>query len=271
MGKDNIPFHTVMFPSSLLGTDDPYTLLHHISTTEYLNYEDTKFSKSRGIGVFGTDAENTGIPSEVWRYYLLINRPETSDSSFLWDDLLAKVNGELISNLGNLVNRSLSFTKKEFKGIVPPLSELSDLDIDFIHQVNGELAKYIHALEHVQIKDGLKIAMHISALGNLYLQSNNLSQKLLASQPKRCETVINISLNLSRLLGTLLEPYIPGFHDKLFSQLNWQKQKIPETFTLDIPAGHQIGEPQIIFKKLSKEQIETWKSKFGGRIDPNKN
>jgi methionyl-tRNA synthetase len=86
MGKDNIPFHTVMFPSSLIASKQNWTLLHHISTTEYLNYEEGKFSKSRGTGVFGDSARDIGIPSEVWRYYLLINRPEKSDSKFSWTD-----------------------------------------------------------------------------------------------------------------------------------------------------------------------------------------
>jgi methionyl-tRNA synthetase len=84
MGKDNIPFHTVIFPSTLIGTKDKYTLLHRLSTTEYLNYEDGKFSKTRGVGVFGDDMFTSGIPTEVIRYYLLINRPEKSDSIFTW-------------------------------------------------------------------------------------------------------------------------------------------------------------------------------------------
>jgi len=86
MGKDNVPFHTVIFPSSLLGTNENYTMLHHVSVTEYLNYESGKFSKSRGLGVFGDDVQTTNIPVEIWRYYLLTNRPESQDTVFKWDD-----------------------------------------------------------------------------------------------------------------------------------------------------------------------------------------
>lgn len=86
MGKDNIPFHTVIFPSSLIGSEQPWTMLEQISTTEYLNYEDGKFSKSRGVGVFGDNVQSTGIPSEIWRYYMLSIRPEKSDSVFTWSD-----------------------------------------------------------------------------------------------------------------------------------------------------------------------------------------
>jgi len=114
MGKDNIPFHTVIFPSSLIGTGDNYTLLHHVSTTEYLNYENDKFSKSRGTGVFGDDCMKTGIPSEVWRYYLLASRPESSDSVFTWAEFAARNNGELLNNVGNFINRCLKFCNDRY-------------------------------------------------------------------------------------------------------------------------------------------------------------
>ena len=121
MGKDNITFHSVIFPCSLLGTKDPYTMLHHISTTEFLNYEidpetgkPLKFSKSRGTGIFGDDAIKTGIPVEVWRYYLLINRPENQDTNFLWADFIAKNNNELLASLGNFSNRLLKFIASNY-------------------------------------------------------------------------------------------------------------------------------------------------------------
>lgn len=173
MGKDNIPFHTVVFPASLLATGYNWTMLHHVSTTEYLNYEGGKFSKSRNTGVFGTDCVTTGIPSEVWRYYLLSNRPESSDSSFSWDDLMDKTNNELIANLGNFVNRALSFTQKEFNSIVPE-AKLNEEDQKFISFVNEELGRYIQELDKVHLKEGLKIAMKISGEGNKYLQGNSL-------------------------------------------------------------------------------------------------
>jgi methionyl-tRNA synthetase len=100
MGKDNVPFHTVIFPGSQIGTGQKWTQLHHLSTTEYLNYEHGKFSKSRGIGVFGVNAKDTGVPSDVWRYYLFSHRPETSDSEFEWPAFISDNNNELLKNLG---------------------------------------------------------------------------------------------------------------------------------------------------------------------------
>ncbi len=119
IGKDNIPFHTVIFPSTQLATGDDWTMLHHMSSSEYLNYETGKFSKSKGLGVFGNDAKDTGIPADVWRFFIFYNRPEKSDTSFLWKDFQEKVNGELIGNLANLVNRTLTFINRFYDGKIP--------------------------------------------------------------------------------------------------------------------------------------------------------
>ena len=116
IGKDNIPFHTVIFPSSLLATGEKWTMLHHMSSTEYLNYEGGKFSKSRGIGIFGNDVQETGIPADVWRFYMFYNRPEKQDFTFTWKDFQEKINKELIGNLSNLVNRTLTFVKRFYGG-----------------------------------------------------------------------------------------------------------------------------------------------------------
>ena len=127
IGKDNIPFHTVIFPSSLLGSGKKWTMLHHMSSTEYLNYEAGKFSKSKGVGVFGTDAMESGIPADLWRFYIFYNRPGRGDTTFTWADFQEKVNGELIGNLGNLANRTLTFVTRYFGGSVPqPSGEPKD-------------------------------------------------------------------------------------------------------------------------------------------------
>lgn len=116
---------------------------------EYLNYEDTKFSKSRGTGIFGDNAKDTGIASDYWRFYLLYIRPETQDSSFNWSDFALKVNSELLNNLGNFVNRSLSFLSKFFNGIVPEM-ELLDDDFRLIAEINREIGEYLEHMEKVE-------------------------------------------------------------------------------------------------------------------------
>ncbi|KAK9082618.1 hypothetical protein Scep_029089 [Stephania cephalantha] len=199
MGKDNVPFHTVMFPSMLLGTGENWTLMKTISVTEYLNYESGKFSKSKGIGVFGNDAKETKIPIEVWRYYLLINRPEVSDTLFTWNDLQAKLNSELLNNLGNFINRVLSFVAKPagqgYASLIPdaPGAESHALTSALADKVSKHVEQYIEALEKVKLKQGLKIAMSISSEGNAYLQESQF-WKLYKEDPASCAIVMKTSV-----------------------------------------------------------------------------
>eukprot|EP00455_Lapot_gusevi_P039975 TRINITY_DN4502_c0_g1_i12.p1 TRINITY_DN4502_c0_g1~~TRINITY_DN4502_c0_g1_i12.p1 ORF type:complete len:754 (+),score=260.32 TRINITY_DN4502_c0_g1_i12:109-2370(+) len=267
MGKDNIPFHTVIFPCTLLGTRDPYTMLHHISTTEYLNYEDGKFSKSRSIGVFGDDARNTNIAAEVWRYYLLYNRPEISDSAFLWDDFAAKNNSELLNNLGNLVNRALSFVTRKLQSVLPACGELLPQDLELIAKVNHEIKEYFEAMEAVHIKDGLKICMGISRLGNEYMQSS-APWVLLDSDPVRCGTVVVVAANLIRVLAALLQPYVPQFTQKVAQQLNLPLEEFHlqfDEFEMKLPARHTLGEVVPIFRKIEANELKELKERFRGR------
>ncbi|WJX84551.1 methionine--tRNA ligase [Trifolium repens] len=179
MGKDNVSFHSIIFPSTLLGTGENWTLSKTISVTEYLKYESGKFSKSNGVGLFGNDVKDTNIPVEVWRYYLLAVRPETSDADFTWPGLQAKLNSELLSNLGNFINRVLSFiAKPEGKGYNSTIPTVPDDVSGDTHGPTKKLAdtvaayleQYIEAMEKVNLKQGLKFAMSISHEGNAYLQ-----------------------------------------------------------------------------------------------------
>ncbi|XP_017584175.1 PREDICTED: methionine--tRNA ligase, cytoplasmic [Corvus brachyrhynchos] len=171
MAKDNVPFHSVVFPSSLLGADDNYTLVKHLIATEYLNYEDGKFSKSRGVGVFGDMAKDTGIPADVWRFYLLYLRPEGQDSAFSWADLLLKNNSELLNNLGNFINRAGMFVCKFFAGAVPAMV-LTAEDQRLLARVTLEMRQYHQLMEKVRIRDALRCVLSISRHGNQYIQVN---------------------------------------------------------------------------------------------------
>ncbi|MCL1817888.1 MAG: methionine--tRNA ligase, partial [Spirochaetaceae bacterium] len=162
IGKDNIPFHTVIFPSSLLGSGGKWTMLHHMSSSEYLNYEDGKFSKSKGIGVFGTDARDTGIPADVWRFYIFYNRPETSDYLFTWKDFEEKVNSELIGNLGNLVNRTLTFVSRYYEGRVPEAAE----DSAFWAEAASREARVREHYEKANLREAVREALGLASFGN---------------------------------------------------------------------------------------------------------
>ncbi|CAG8582059.1 32584_t:CDS:2 [Gigaspora margarita] len=264
MGKDNVPFHTVMFPCSLLGTDEEWTLLHHISTTEYLNYENAKFSKSRGIGVFGDDAINTGIPVSVWRYYLISCRPETSDSIFTWKEFISKNNNELLANLGNLVNRVIKFVVAKFNSTVPSFSYDSESEQRLIKNVNDLLKNYIDSLENIKLRAGLETAMEISRQGNGYLQDSKLDNTLFEKNPEKCASVIGVTLNLIYLLSAIFSPYMPSVSECIIRQLNAPLRNIPDTFAMDIGPGHQIGKAEYLFKRIDEKMAEEYVNKFAG-------
>ncbi|XP_022874192.1 probable methionine--tRNA ligase [Olea europaea var. sylvestris] len=281
MGKDNVPFHTVMFPSMLIGTAENWTLMKTISVTEYLNYEAGKFSKSKGVGVFGNDAKDTGIPVEVWRYYLLTNRPEVSDTLFTWTDLQAKLNSELLSNLGNFINRVLSFIAKDpgsgYGSIIPDAqgAESHSLTKVLGEKVGSYVEQYIEAMEKVKLKQGLKIAMSISGEGNAYLQESQF-WKLYKEDLPSCSVVMKTSVGLVYLLACLLEPFMPSFSLEVLKQLDLppetqislsdekgdiERAKKPWEI---IPAGHKIGTPAPLFRVLEDKEVEFFREKFAG-------
>ncbi|KAK7155891.1 hypothetical protein R3I93_010532 [Phoxinus phoxinus] len=272
MAKDNVPFHSVVFPCSLLGAQDNYTLVNNLIATEYLNYEDTKFSKSRGVGVFGDMAKDTGIPSDVWRFYLLFLRPEAQDSAFSWADMAIKNNSELLNNLGNFINRAGMFVSKFFDGCVPEML-LNEDDKRLIAQVCWELKQYITLLDKARIRDALKCILNISRHGNQYMQANEPWKKIKGGDDdrQRAGTVTGVCVNVACLLSAVLEPYMPTVSHTIRAQL-----QAPPTcasaqlqgsgsFVCSLPAGHRIGTVSPLFQKLENEQIEALRKRFGGQ------
>jgi methionyl-tRNA synthetase len=268
MGKDNVPFHTVIFPGSQIGTGDRWTMLNHLSTTEYLNYENGKFSKSRGVGVFGDTAKDTGIPPPVWRYYLLSNRPETGDSQFEWRSFIAANNSELLANLGNFVNRLIKFVNAKLDGVIPefsPAHEEESVDFpNFITEVNSLLAEYVADLEAVRLRAGLKKIMEISTKGNNLL-AFRLDNSNLKEHPVRTNTIIGLTLNLAYLLASLSSPYMPSTATSIVEQLNAPLLSIPDKWSPDaLPAGHKIGKAAYLFTKIDEKKEQEWREKYGG-------
>ncbi|KAI8853017.1 tRNA synthetases class I (M)-domain-containing protein [Chytridium lagenaria] len=246
MGKDNVPFHTVMFPSSLIGTGEEYTLLHCLSTTEYLQYEGEKFSKSRSVGVFGNNVNESGIPVDVWRYFLLSNRPETADSQFAWQPFIFANNSELLANLGNLVNRVA--------------------EVKLIADVNELLAQYIDTIETLKsLRTGIKLVMDISSLGNNYLQSNKIDNNLFLNSRDRCNTVVGVTLNLFYLLSAIVAPYLPKTSESILRQLNAPTRRITDTWEAnDILPGHHLGKVELLFQRIDEKRIDELRAKYSG-------
>ncbi|KAI9738457.1 MAG: putative methionine--tRNA ligase, cytoplasmic protein rar1 [Claussenomyces sp. TS43310] len=268
MGKDNVPFHTVIFPGSCIGTGEKWTQLNHLSTTEYLNYENGKFSKSRGVGVFGDTAKETGIPSSVWRYFLLANRPETGDSQFEWKAFIMANNSELLKNLGNFVNRLVKFVNAKCDSVIPDFSaSYTDETFDFpafMAEVNTLLAEYNTEMEAVHIRASLKKVMEISAAGNNLL-TGRLDNASLASHPERTKTVIGLALNLAYLVSSLVSPFMPATSTSILSQLNAPLHPIDDTWRADaLQGGHKIGNAAYLFTRIDEEKEAVWRTMYGG-------
>jgi methionyl-tRNA synthetase len=271
MGKDNVYFHTIYFPSVQIGDGRDWTTLHHLSTTEYLNYEGGKFSKSKNRGVFGPAARDTGIPASVWRYYLLSTRPETADAMFSWADCITANNSVLLNNFGNFVNRTLKFVSSLYEGILPESGDApgpylcsSNDDLDFISDINGLLKDYTDAMEAVKLRLGLQTVMLISGRANLYLQSSGLGKALMVEDPTRCAQVVSRAINLIYVLSALIYPFMPATSESMLTQLNAPARVVPAVFGNDILAGHHLGKPEHLFKKIEEKAAETFRERFRG-------
>ena len=274
MAKDNVPFHSVVFPSTLLGTKENYTLVNHLNACEYLNYEGTKFSKSRGVGVFGNMAMETGIDADIWRFYLLYMRPENMDTQFSWDDFMLKNNSELLNNLGNFINRALKFVSNSFGGVIPG-ADLFKSDLDLIALVNRELKVYITDMSKAKLREGLKQILSISKLGNQYLQENQPWKLLKGSDNdrQRAATVTSVASNLACTLSVLLHPFMPNTSSVIQQQLNisdvnFLKENL--CFVELLPKGHVINKPFPLFSKMEETTIISLKNKFFGAQDTKK-
>ncbi len=261
IGKDNIPFHTVIFPSSLLGTGEKWTLLHHMSSTEYLNYESGKFSKSKGVGVFGTDAVASGIPADVWRFYVFYNRPEKSDALFTWKDFQEKVNGELIGNLGNLVNRTLSFVSRYYEGKIPEGTS----DGAFWEKVRAYEADIAAKLERAELRDAFRAAFELSSFANKAFQDGE-PWKTRKENPAAAAALIRDLCHVVRDLAVIVHPYLPASADRLAAffgkkigagGLTWADIGKAEGVTA-------VTSSEVLFAKLEDDFVNELRDKYSG-------
>ncbi|ROT34598.1 methionyl-tRNA synthetase [Sodiomyces alkalinus F11] len=268
-GKDNVQFHSIVFPASQLGTNQRWTQVHKISATEYLNYENGKFSKSRGVGVFGHNAKDTGIDPDIWRFYLLARRPESSDTEFKWEEFVDTNNNDLLKNVGNLVQRTLKFCQAKLESIVPDSDYTNDLIETHKKQANDVLATYIEHLEGTKLRAGVTDMLEFSNLGNRFLQANKLDNRLLSEEPARCKAVIRVAISHVYLMANLLGPYMPGVSAAILRQLGLDASssatRIPDTWDFSFPAaGHVIGTPSPLFTPIPTAKIEEWQLAYGG-------
>lgn len=273
MGKDNVPFHTVVFPAAQLGSRRPWTMVRHLSTTEYLQYESGKFSKSRGVGVFGTDAKETGIGPAVWRYYLLVNRPEAADATFTWADLRAKNNDELLNNVGNFMHRTATFLASTFDAVVPAMDATDAAVVESTAAINVEVAAYHDAFAGLSLKAALKRAMAVARLGNQYLQAARPWHSV-KTDAAAAGSALAYSASVVVLLAGLLEPFLgQAWSAAALSRLSVDRTDgvvgLAGPFAPPLlPAGHQTAaKPTPLFSLISAADAEAFRGRYAGATD----
>jgi len=256
IGKDNIVFHCIVFPA-MLKAEGSYILPDNVPANEFLNLEDDKISTSRNWAVWLHEyVEEFPGKQDVLRYVLTANAPETKDNNFTWKDFQARNNNELVAVYGNFVNRALVLTQKYFGGKVPPCGELTEQDKEIIAEFRDVKAKVEELLEKFRFRDAQKEAMNLARIGNKYLADSE-PWKVFKTDPKRVETILNLSLQLVANLAIAFEPFLPFSSEKLRSMINMSDLKWDNLGQTDLlAAGHELNKPELLFEKIEDEVVE---------------
>ncbi len=243
MGKDNVPFHTLIWPGSLLGSKDGWHTVDNLKANEYLNYKGGQFSKSQNCGVFGDDAKNLEFPADMWRFYITMNLPEHNDTNFSWSDFRDIVNKELIANLGNFVNRTISFTKKNFGRA--PKEKPDKKGKEVLKKAEKFRKQSDSAMEEIEIRKALKMALRISDIGNQYFQSEE-PWKSVKKNKKKCEKTLSTCFELLKMISEVFEPFMPETAQKIKKQV-------------------KIKDVGLLFKKIDDKRIKELDEEFSGK------
>ena len=256
IGKDNIVFHCIVFPA-MLKAEGSYILPDNVPANEFLNLEDDKISTSRNWAVWLHEyVEEFPGKQDVLRYVLTANAPETKDNNFTWKDFQARNNNELVAVYGNFVNRALVLTQKYFGGKVPPCGELTEQDKEISADFRDVKTKVEELLEKFRFRDAQKEAMNLARIGNKYLADSE-PWKVFKTDPKRVETILNLSLQLVANLAIAFEPFLPFSSEKLRSMINMPDLKWDHLGQTDLlVAGHELNKPELLFEKIEDEVVE---------------
>ena len=256
IGKDNIVFHCIIFPTMLKAHGD-YILPDNVPANEFLNLEDDKISTSRNWAVW-LHEYLVDLPGkqDVLRYVLTANAPETKDNNFTWKDFQERNNSELVAVYGNFVNRALQLTKKYWGGVVPACGELQEVDQKAIAEFKDVKEKVEQYLDVFKFREAQKEAMNLARIGNKYITECE-PWKVWKTDPKRVETILNISLQLVANLAIAFEPFLPFSSEKLRKMINMPNFEWTQLGSTDLlKAGTQLGEPELLFEKIEDEVIE---------------
>ncbi|SLN28374.1 methionine--tRNA ligase [Roseisalinus antarcticus] len=265
MGKDNVPFHTLSFPATILGSREPWKLVDYIKSFNYLNYDGGQFSTSRGRGVFMDQALEI-LPADYWRWWLLSRAPETSDSEFTWEAFQTDVNKDLSDVLGNFVSRVTKFCRSKFGEEVPSGGPPLPVDDDALAELAEKLRSYERQMDAMEVRRAAATLRGLWAWGNEYLQEAapwstfKTDSDLAASQ-------IRFALNLIRLYAVLSAPFIPTTAARMLSAMNTLDTDWPGDVAAAVtalPAGHAFSVPDNLFDKITDDQRDDWAARFAG-------
>ena len=256
IGKDNIVFHCIVFPSMLKAHGD-YILPENVPANEFLNLEGDKISTSRNWAVWLHEyLDEFPGKEDVLRYVLCANAPETKDNDFTWKDFQSRNNSELVAILGNFVNRALVLTKKYYEGVVPERGELTEYDEATIEEMQKIKASLERNIEHYHFREALKDAMNFARIGNKYLADTE-PWKVVKTDPERVKTILNIALQITANTAIAIEPFMPFSAAKMLKMLAVEKFSWEQMGSMElIAAGHTIGEAELLFEKIEDDVIQ---------------
>lgn len=268
MGKDNVPFHTVGFPATILGTGEPWKLVDAIKGFNWLTYYGGKFSTSQKRGVFMDQALDL-LPADSWRWYLIANAPESADSSFTWEHFAATVNKDLADVLGNFVNRILKFGAARFEGAVPAGGQPGDAEVKLAATLERGIGLYTVHLEEMQFRKASQELRAIWVAANEFV-AEAAPWTTIKSDPAAAAASVRTGINLIRLIAALSAPIIPDIAEALAATLGltradlaWPKGRAVEELA-KLPPGHKFQVPPVLFAKVAEEQVAEWTQAFGG-------
>jgi len=268
MGKDNVPFHTLSFPATIMGSNEPWKLVDYIKSFNYLTYDGGQFSTSRGRGVFMDQALDI-LPADYWRWWLLSHAPETSDAEFTWENFQTSVNKDLADVLGNFVSRITKFCRAKFGEAVPEVGEYGPAEEALIADITARVARYQDHMATIEVRKSAQELRAIWAAGNEYLQAE-APWTTFKTDPDKAAAQVRLALNLIPLYATLSAPFIPAAAQSMLEAMHVSDSTWPD----DVPAalgqlapGHGFEVPEVLFAKITDEDREAWSERFAGIRD----
>ncbi len=266
MGKDNVPFHTLSFPATILGSEEPWKAVDYIKSFNYLNYDGGQFSTSRGRGVFMDQALEI-LPSDYWRWWLLSHAPESSDSEFTWENFQQSVNKDLADVLGNFVSRVTKFCRSKFGEEVPAGGELGETEQTLLTELTTRMRAYEGHMAAMEVRKSAQELRAIWVAGNEYLQTA-APWSTFKEDPEKAAMQIRLALNLIRIYAVISEPFIPDASATLMAAMQTEDTDWPDDVAAATEAlrpGHAFTVPDVTFRKISDDEREEWQEKFAGK------